>query len=111
MRNLSIIIVTIVQTTTLLMDLNKLFSDTQLLIIENLQVSYQEEAARVFQLELELKRHKEVIADLISMCEYEGLSVRVCDAMRLVVSVRGGVSRVSGVSRVGHTETPPHALP
>ena len=72
------------------MELSKLFDDVQLLIVSKLQGAHLKEVVElkkeVEKLTAELDHERRVLCDVISICEYEGVDVNVCDSCRCIQS-------------------------
>ena len=65
------------------MELSKLFDDVQLLIVSKLQGAHLKEVEK---LTAELDHERQVLCDVISICEYEGIDISVCDICRCIQS-------------------------
>ena len=69
-----------------------LFNDVQMLIVAKSQAAHLDEVgalkSRIEALEGQLKHEQGVVSDMISICEYEGVEIGVCDDCRCVCSTQ-----------------------
>ena len=86
------------------MDLSKLFDDAQLLIVAHLQAAHLKEVVEikkeVEKIKAELDYERRVLCDVISICEYEGVDVNVCDSCRCIQSSENMFSCKKPKSRI-----------
>lgn len=72
------------------MELSKLFDDAQLLIVAHLQAAHLKQLVEikreVEKIKAELDHERRVLCDVISICEYEGIDISVCDSCRCIQS-------------------------
>lgn len=78
------------------MDLSKLFDDVGLQVVAALRASHQQEVdaltSKVEDLKRQLEHEQGVISDMVSICEYEGVEISVCDHCRCLKSSHDMVS-------------------